>query len=371
MRPFFQDYFTPTRRGRRRSTGNQIDSINDPRITWLNAYPSALFALRKNPLAWAMQLGVREFFVWACDMISDCWQRSPDYFPKFCNCWPLVWSNKEILGAKDTKDCSFNHGIPIDLESPPPQNFYDPENFLLRLLRLIRSGPVITIDSLHQNGFSIHQMSDFCQLYEIAFDLYQQRLKPRRILWCADADKNAHNQSYKGDSYTHLTNQFYWPLSTQSELFETPIHFSDEDKLNFVKMALMENHKEDWQINFDRLCVYGVLEYSDMRFYELITGTIITEKVKIALVNRSREATIRLGEKDVYKQMGIKDELKDLRTTRKLVQEILDLFSVSKKLDDLNAKAIHYLVKQWKMSRGKGDNLYALSAAEVKSWQWD
>jgi hypothetical protein len=359
MKPLFEHFYLPKKRGRPSSRRKEIISADDPDLSWLKAYPQALYDLSNNPLAWSLQFGTRDFFAWAWDVSVEQWIISPDDFPLYPNWEPLLWRDRELLPPKQASELTTNVTQQNDTEILPRQNFTAPGNFFARLWKLLdlrpdvpdlpRPGPVVTIESLHKQGFAIYQMADFRQLYERALDGFSREVYPHRI----------------------QTDAFHTPMDHRLDLYAIPTHFTKKEKLDAFNSLIQQEFGRGWDLEFDRLCAYGVLEWIDMRFFELLTGIPIKDDVKLTIIKRSFRGAVQLRGKELYQSLGIKGPIRDMRTTLRFAHEVMDLQHGSQKLEDLTAAAASYLEAQWRTNNGRGDKKFALSTKEAGSWKWD
>lgn len=293
--PLLEPFFVKRACGRPRITRMRISKDDDECISWTQSYSAGLKEIRSDPLAWLAQICIR---------------RS----------WVLRWNSLIDSSNRDAAE----------------DDFKDPNCWFNRFLRMLRQDPVITIGSLHKNGFGISDFKDLGDLYSSAGEI-DWNISIARLAGIDKRQKSKYEYRY----------------------FEVPLLFSRQQVRDAFEKWLDEEFPRHHLINFDDLRTIGVLQWIDLRIFELTTGQVVEDRIKLAIINATLPdpSEIRLSR---VKLDGERDDLDITRTkVIKLMTDNTDF------LADPVRMAHARLIDVWSRTNGRGNYRFVPALAEV------
>lgn len=293
--PLFEPFFQKRPRGRPRSGSINITQVDDPGIAWAHSYRLRLKAIHADPLAWLVQIYLR---------------RS----------WVSRWN---FLVRSSTRDAFHDY-------------FTDPRSWFNRFVRMLSDRPIMTVALLHTHGFLTSDFEDLHAFYTPAAEVYFDATVAK--IWRFD-------ERFKPSWKCHI--------------FEAPFFAPRTQVCDGFHKWVEEHYPAHSSVNFDDLQILGVLEWIDLRIFELTTGRVVKDSVKLAIINAAlpQPSEIRLS------RVKLDGERDTLDTTRTKAIDLLtgDAALLARPLE----RARTELVNIWEHTDGRGDQRFVPRLNEV------
>jgi hypothetical protein len=293
--PLFEPFSPKRPCGRPPSKSTQITSVNDQDIAWAQCYRHELKKIQSDPLAWIVQICLRRAWVTTWDALIGSCDR--DAFEKELK-YPKCWFN--------------------------------------RFLKMFRHNPIVTIDLLRTYEFAISNFEELQNIYSL----------PGEACWSQMLAEIVHcDERIKAD----------W----EYVYFQAPQFASRQRVIDCFGKWLEKEFPHHPTISFADLQILGVVQWIDLRIFELTTGRVIAERVKLSIINDA------LQDSSAIRPSRVRESRRrhDLDTTRVKALSLLtrDISFLAGPARIAQAR----LIRIWKHTEGNGDDRFCPAMHEI------